>query len=118
MSDPESDGQATPEVGGARQEVRLPADLAVRVVWVDMTQACGGRLLDVSQTGARVAINGAAGETRDIYLLAHLPGEAEPRRIGAVVRWKVGETLGVRFDPLLTPALMYALAGLDGPASN
>jgi hypothetical protein len=110
MSDPQSDGPAGPEASGARQEVRLPADMAVRVVWVDMTQACGGRLRDVSDTGARVSISGTAGATRDIYLLAHLPGEAEPRRIGAVVRWQVGETLGVRFDPPLTPELVQALA--------
>ncbi|MEQ9504684.1 MAG: PilZ domain-containing protein [Hyphomonas sp.] len=110
MSDPESDGPAEPEESVARLEVRLPADMAVRVVWVDMTQACGGRLRDVSETGARVAINGAAGETRDIYLLAHLPGEAEPRRIGAVMRWQVGETIGVRFDPPLTAELVEALA--------
>ncbi|HEX9806549.1 MAG TPA: PilZ domain-containing protein [Alteraurantiacibacter sp.] len=107
-----------PEGPGGRQEERLVADFGVRVVFVDMTHACAGRLRDVSASGGRVAIEGGAKAPRDIYLLARLPGEAEPRRMVAKVRWQVGETLGVRFDPPLAPALVYALAGLDGPPSN
>lgn len=118
MSKPEFDPQWAPEESGARQEVRLAAEMSVRIVWVDMTQACRGWLRDVSASGARVSLIGEAGATRDIYLLAQLAGEREMRRIGAEVRWQVGDILGVRFDPPLEPALVYALAGLDGPPAN
>lgn len=118
MCEPEIEPQEVPDESGARQEVRLAADMAVRIVWVDMTQACRGWLRDVSASGARVSLIGEAGTTRDVYLLAHLPGERETRRIGAAVRWQVGDILGVRFDPPLEPELVYALAGLDGPPAN
>jgi hypothetical protein len=118
MCKAELDGADAPEGSGGRQEVRLPADLSVRLVWVDMSQACAGWLRDVSASGARVSVSGKAGETRDVYLLAHLPGEREPRRIGAVLRWQVGDIVGLRFEPPVPPELVYAMAGLDGPPGN
>ena len=114
----EADRERGVETPDGRQEVRFAADMSVRLVWVDMTQACSGWLRDVSASGARVSVSGAAGTTRDIYLLAPLPGEREPRRIGAVMRWQVGDIIGLRFEPPLEAALVHALAGLDGPPAN
>lgn len=103
---------------GTRQEARFASGFAVRVVWVDMTGACAGQLKDVSVKGARVRVEGECKPRGDIYLLAHLPGEAEPRRMAGKLRWQVGDTLGVRFEPALELALVYALAGLAGPPAN
>jgi hypothetical protein len=103
---------------GARQEARLASGFAVRVVWVDMTDACTGRLKEISQSGARVVIEGGEKARGDVYLLAHLPGEAEPRRLVAKVRWQVGDTLGVRFDAPIDLPLFHALAGLEKPSAH
>jgi hypothetical protein len=103
---------------GGRQEARLASGFAVRVVWVDMTDACAGRLKDISQAGARVVIEGGEKARGDVYLLAHLPDEAEPRRLVAKVRWQVGDTLGVRFDAPIDLPLVHALAGLEKPSAH
>jgi hypothetical protein len=103
---------------GGRQEARLASGFAVRVVWVDMTDACAGRLKDISQSGARVVIEGGEKARGDVYLLAHLPDEAEPRRLVAKVRWQVGDTLGVRFDAPIDLPLVHALAGLEKPSAH
>lgn len=118
MADSGSDREIAPQASAGRQEARLVSVFAVRVVWVDMSHACHGRLRDVSTGGARIMVDGGEKPRGDIYLLANLPGEAEPRRIGGKLRWQVGETLGVRFEPAITLELLYALAGLDGPQPN
>lgn len=118
MADTEFGPEFAPAGLGKRQEARLPSAYGVRVVWVDMTGACSGRLKDVSSTGARIRVEGGCKPRGDIYLLALLPGEAEPRRIAGKLRWQVGDTLGVRFEPSIDLGLVYALAGLDGPPAN
>lgn len=118
MADSGFDREFALQASGVRQEARLASIFVVRVVWVDMSHACHGRLRDVSTGGARIVVEGGEKPRGDIYLLAHLPGEAEPRRIGGKLRWQVGETLGVRFEPAITLELVYALAGLDGPPPN
>jgi hypothetical protein len=107
--------ESTPEATGARREGRFAADFDVRLVWVDMTYAGPARLVDVSLSGGRIVVSDRLKAPRDIYLVAYLPGEGEPRRLGGVVRWQVGETLGVRFDPPLSAATVRALARLNGP---
>jgi hypothetical protein len=118
MADSGVHREFAPQASGGRQEARLASSFAVRVVWVDMSHACHGRLRDVSTGGARIVAEGGEKPRGDIYLLATLPGEAEPRRIGARLRWQVGETLGVRFEPAIALELVFALAGLDGPPAN
>lgn len=107
-----------PQALGGRKEARLVSVFTVRIVWVDMSYSCHGRLRDVSPGGARIVAEGGEKPRGDIHLLANLPGEAEPRRIDAKLRWQVGETLGVRFEPAITLELLHALAGLDGPPPN
>ncbi|MBI1398571.1 PilZ domain-containing protein [Hyphomonas sp.] len=103
---------------GSRQEARLSSGFAVRVVWVDMTDACAGRLKDVSQSGARIVVEGGEKARGDVYVLAHLQGEAEPRRLVAKVRWQVGDTLGVRFDAPIDLPLVHALARVERASAH
>ena len=118
MADSEFRPCGVPAGLGARQAARLVSGFAVRLVWVDMTEACDGRLKDVSMTGARIVVEGGEKARGDVYVLAHLAGEAEPRRLVAKVRWQVGDTLGVRFDRAIDLALVNALAGLDRPVAH
>lgn len=97
-----------------RREARFAADYPVRVVWSDLSQAGSGRLKDISPGGARVVMEEAAEAPGHVYLLVHLPGEAEPQRLAGEVRWQVGAVIGVRFEPALEIAAVRRLAAAGG----
>lgn len=97
-----------------RREARFAADFPVRVVWSDLSHAGPGHIKDISPGGARVAMDEAAEAPGHVYLLAHLPGEAEPQRLTGEVRWQVGAVIGVRFDPPLRIEVVRTLAAANG----
>jgi hypothetical protein len=114
MSRTPPDPQPAPEAPASRQEARFASEFRVRLVWVDLSHACDARLKDISPGGARVVMSAPATAPRDVYLLAHLPGAAEPQRIVGQVRWQVGQAIGVRFEPELALETVRALAGAGG----
>lgn len=97
-----------------RREARFAADYPVRVVWSDLSHAGPGRLKDISPGGARVVMDEAAEAPGHVYLLVHLPGEAEPQRLAGEVRWQVGAVIGLRFDPPLQIEGVRTLAAAGG----
>lgn len=101
-----------------RREARFAADFAVRLVWVDLSHAGAARLKDISPGGARVIMEESAEAPRDVYLLVHVPGAAEPQRLMGEVRWQVGPTVGVRFEPPLPIEIVRALAAASGPLAD
>lgn len=101
-----------------RREARFAADFPVRLVWTDLSQACAARLKDISPGGARVVMEAAVEAPASIYLLLHLPGDSEPRRLVGEVRWQVGAALGVRFDPPLPIGTARALAAANDGAAD
>lgn len=118
MSQPVPQPRETPASRAGRREARFAADFPVRLVWTDLSQAYAARLKDISPGGARVVMEAAAQAPGSVYLLLHLPGESEPRRLVGEVRWQVGAALGLRFDPPLPIGTARALAAANDGAGD